>query len=128
MEDGRLKLHVIHASLAARRRSPEAFASGVYQPIEAEGEGAERLVAFARGEGDARLLAAVARFHSPEETAGSTGAWSGTTLLVPVDAPRRWTCALTGASHEVTAGRLQVADLFRILPAALLLAEPGTVR
>ena len=45
--DGRIKQHVVARTLALRRRHPELFETGHYEPLEAEGALADRVVAFA---------------------------------------------------------------------------------
>jgi (1->4)-alpha-D-glucan 1-alpha-D-glucosylmutase len=131
--DGRLKLHVIRAALAARRRRPEPFRSTAYEPLEAAGPEAGRVVAFARGNASARLIAAVPRLiatslleQDGDRLPTDPALWSTTTLALPLDAPRRWTCALSGESHAAGVdGRLRLDRLFGILPVALLLSDPS---
>ncbi len=119
MEDGRVKLHVTQAALRARRLSPAPFRSARYEPLAPAGPHANRVVAFMRGEGASRLIAAVPRLLADEDPA----AWSGTTLSLPADASRHWTCALSGEVHSTDeAARLRVDRLFAILPVALLLS------
>ena len=128
-EDGRIKLHVIRAALAARRAHPAALRSRTYLPLEAVGASAERIIAFGRGDGTERLVAAVPRFLASHVLAGGSptdpALWDGTSLPLPKDWPVRWTCALSGRPIEAQPGRgLPAADLFATLPIALLL--PGT--
>jgi (1->4)-alpha-D-glucan 1-alpha-D-glucosylmutase len=127
-DDGRLKLHVVRAALAARNRRPAAFRSRVYLPLEAEGQSAGQVIAFGRGEGTERLVAAVPRFLAGHvvQGGGPTDAalWEGTTLPLPAGWPSGWTCALSGLTRQCgPEGRLRVADLFGTLPVALLLAD-----
>jgi len=128
-EDGRLKLHVVRAALAARTRRPAAFRSRTYLPLEATGRSAARVIAFGRGEGAERLLAVVPRLLAGHLVTGGTptdrALWDGISLPLPADWPSRWTCALSGRSLRSDPGRgLRAADLFGILPVALLLADP----
>jgi (1->4)-alpha-D-glucan 1-alpha-D-glucosylmutase len=129
MEDGRLKLHVIRAALTARRRRPELFRSTDYLPLRANGPKAEHVVAFGRGAGSSRLVAVIPRLigaASPPDAFPAAAHWRGTVLTLPEDGPRRWACALSGELHSVADdGRLHLAELFRILPVALLLSEPA---
>jgi (1->4)-alpha-D-glucan 1-alpha-D-glucosylmutase len=127
--DGRLKLHLIRAALAARQRHPAAFGSPAYVPLEATGPGAERVVAFGRGEGMERMVVAVSRFLAGQMTSGGMptdrALWDGTALPIPPDWPSRWRCALSGRPLSChSAGGLQATELFGILPVALLLADP----
>jgi (1->4)-alpha-D-glucan 1-alpha-D-glucosylmutase len=127
-EDGRLKLHVVRAALAARTQRPAAFRSRDYTPLEAAGRSAGRVVAFGRGEGMERLVVVAPRFLAGHGLNGGTptdpALWDGTDLPVPAGWPSRWTCALSGRSLHSQPGRgLRAADLFGILPVALLLAD-----
>jgi (1->4)-alpha-D-glucan 1-alpha-D-glucosylmutase len=116
-EDGRIKLHVIRATLAARRRWSAAFRSRHYQPLAAEGPEARRVMAFQRGVGDTRLVAIVSRFHV------ARGPWTSTTLTLSPES--RWHCVVSGETVAVDAtGRLPLDRVFGILPVALLLSEP----
>ena len=147
--DGRLKLWVARRALAFRRSQPELFRAGGYRPLEPDGPGAERLLAFLRraeeaaGEaagdaaGDASkdswLIAIL-----PIRTVGLTRAgefplgssWPGTTIPLPEGAPDRWTDVLTGRTVAVVgsgAGAfLRVDEVLEDLPAAVLHASART--
>jgi (1->4)-alpha-D-glucan 1-alpha-D-glucosylmutase len=124
-EDGRLKLHVIRAALLARAQRPDAFRSRVYLPLEAGGRGRARVIAFGRGEGAERLVAAVPRFLGRSDRAPTDRElWEGTSLALPAGWPSRWTCALGGHEVRTEDGGLSLSDLFRVLPVSLLLASP----
>jgi (1->4)-alpha-D-glucan 1-alpha-D-glucosylmutase len=125
-EDGLLKLHVIRSALAARRERGAAFRSRSYVPLEPSGRAGFRVVAFGRGEGAERLIAVVPRRLGRVEL-GPTDPplWEGTVVPVPADWPRRWSCALSGRSLTVGPDGLPVADVFAVLPVALLLSEPS---
>jgi (1->4)-alpha-D-glucan 1-alpha-D-glucosylmutase len=127
-EDGRIKLHVVRAALAARRDHPAVFRSRTYVPLEAAGRSAGRVVAFGRGEGTQRLVAVVPRFLADHVLSGGAptdlALWSGTGLPLPAGWPSRWTCVLSGRRLQAEPERgLRVAALFGILPVALLLAD-----
>ena len=127
-EDGRLKLHLIRAALAARRRRPRAFESTVYLPLAANGPAADRVVALGRGEGKERLIAAVPRLIGAQVMAAGTAPtdpalWGSDVLPIPHDWPMRWTSALTAEPIVAEAGGFPLATLFGVLPAALLLAD-----
>ena len=125
-EDGRLKLHVIRAALFARKERPAAFGSPVYLPLEPTGRWAGRVVAFGRGEGAERLVAVVPRGLDPtDRTPTERELWEGTAVPLPAGWPSRWICALSGHRIGAEGGALPVAELFAVLPAALLLAEGG---
>ncbi len=127
-DDGRLKLHVIRAALAARNQRPPAFRSSAYLPLQAVGRSAGRVIAFGRGEGVERLVAVIPRFLAGHVLSGGgpldAALWEDTVLPLPAGWPSRWTCALSGRTHQCDPGRgLRVPDLFGILPVALLLAD-----
>jgi (1->4)-alpha-D-glucan 1-alpha-D-glucosylmutase len=129
-EDGRLKLHVVRAALAARHQRPAAFRSATYVPLEATGGSADRLIAFGRGDGAERLVAAVPRLVAGHVLPGGSPMdevlWQDTRLPIPEGWPQRWTCALTGRALEAGSGGLRVSELFRVLPVTLLLADPAS--
>ena len=59
--DGRITLYVTRQALAARKRWPSLFNDGRYQPLEAAGEQAGHVVAFARGDDRQFALVVVPR-------------------------------------------------------------------
>jgi (1->4)-alpha-D-glucan 1-alpha-D-glucosylmutase len=105
--DGRIKLALIAALLAARRRRPELFAGGSYAPVEAAGPAAQRLLAFIRRHGEQALLVVVPRLSAHAVTDEATlqldaGAWADTVLAPEAE-------AFAGARHLFTGGA--VSDL-----------------
>ena len=125
--DGRLKLHVIRSALAARRERGAAFRSRVYLPLEAAGRAGFRVVAFGRGDAGERLIAVVPRRLSRVEGSPTEPAlWADTVVALPTDWPRRWSCALSGRTLVAQAEGLSLAELFAVLPVALLLSEPSS--
>jgi (1->4)-alpha-D-glucan 1-alpha-D-glucosylmutase len=130
-EDGRLKLHVMRAALAARNERPSAFRSRTYVTLEATGRSAARVIAFGRGDGAERLVAVVPRLLAGHALNGGAptdrAIWDGTRLPLPPAWPSRWTCVLSGRSLQSESDRgLRASDLFSILPVALLLADPDS--
>jgi (1->4)-alpha-D-glucan 1-alpha-D-glucosylmutase len=59
--DGRIKQAVIHKILKFRRRMPDLFARGAYEPVSLEGELGERFVAFTRSAGQSAMFVVVPR-------------------------------------------------------------------
>jgi (1->4)-alpha-D-glucan 1-alpha-D-glucosylmutase len=126
-EDGRLKLHVTRAALAARRTRGAAFGSRVYVPFEPSGRAASRVVAFGRGEGMGRLIAVVPRWLARVEGLPTEGGlWEATMVPLPVGWPTRWSCGLSGRTVVAEDGGLPVARLFAALPVALLFPEASS--
>lgn len=70
------KIRVVQAALQARRDHPEAFLSGDYRPVLAEGTAAPHIVAFQRG---VDVLVAVSRWTVRLHHDG----WGDTTLPLP---------------------------------------------
>jgi (1->4)-alpha-D-glucan 1-alpha-D-glucosylmutase len=101
----RAKLHTTRRVLALRRRSPATF-TGAYAPLAADGPHAARVFAFARGD---QLIAVVPRLGV------SANGWPATTLELPSGA---WRDVL--ADHTYVGGAVAVAELWRLLPIALL--------
>jgi len=88
IEDGRIKMFVIHKALGLRRERPALFREGDYLPLYAEGAKADRLCAFARRQGDEVAIVVAPRLcagllDGSTETPVGPGAWSDTRLLLP---------------------------------------------
>ncbi|MCC2978552.1 malto-oligosyltrehalose synthase [Sphingomonas sp. IC4-52] len=66
------KLQLLCDLLSARRRYPDLFASGSYEPATVEGAGPSRLLAFERQHGGASLRCAVALNGTPPASASIT--------------------------------------------------------
>jgi (1->4)-alpha-D-glucan 1-alpha-D-glucosylmutase len=124
--EGCVKLFVIRQALAVRRRRAELFARGDYRPLDAHGEGAERVCAFARtGPGGPtitlvpRLLAG--RGHA--EPVG-LGCWQDTAIALPAgtDVPLRnvFTGATVSPEGAGDERRLRVGVVLADFPVALL--------
>jgi (1->4)-alpha-D-glucan 1-alpha-D-glucosylmutase len=127
-KDGRVKAAVIARALALRTRLPDLFAEGDYIPLEAEGEMAAHVLAFARRQGDSASITLVTRL--PAKGLGDSPLplipaerWGDTALLLPP--------ALAGLSFRDVLGgpgsaggeRLALRDLLGALPVALLATD-----
>jgi malto-oligosyltrehalose synthase len=87
--DGRLKQAVLAGALALRRRHPDLFTDGRYEPVEVRGSAADHVVAFLRRQGDAALLVVVPRLpgallQASDRLALSPAAWGDTRLCLPL--------------------------------------------
>ena len=71
-QDGRPKLYLTWRVLKLRGENPDLFAGGEYVPLEVSGEGADRLVAFARVSGEDVAVVVAPRLVAP--LADDTGA------------------------------------------------------
>ena len=112
-DEGAPKLWLVHRALRLRRSHAAAFAPGSsYEPLAAEGEKAQHVVAYARGGGPATVVVVV-----PRLVLGLGDKWGETTVGLPEG---RWTDVLGGT--EVDGGPAAVADLLSRFPVALLVA------
>src|SRR6185369_15335692 len=93
------------------RRARGVEANGCYQPLAAEGEHAEHVVAFGRG---GKLVTIVPRLSQT-----LTGGWDDTTIALP---DGTWRNVLTGEMHSGGGGgRERLDHLFARFPVALLI-------
>jgi maltooligosyltrehalose synthase len=122
---------VVRSVLAGRAARPAAFRSRTYVPFEARGASAAHVVAFGRGEGGERLVAAIPRLLARRISEGGSptdpALWTDTVVSLPDGWPSRWTCVISGRSHHIEPGvGLRAADLFGVVPVALLLTDTET--
>ncbi|PWC49229.1 malto-oligosyltrehalose synthase [Azospirillum sp. TSA6c] len=115
--DGAVKLAVTRQALAVRGEMPEVFSAGEYLPLEATGERADHVVAYARRTGDATVVVAVPRLVGQ---LGEKPDWGNT--AIPLPRGTGWRNRLTGAEVE-SGDAVMAATLFADLPVALLSAE-----
>jgi (1->4)-alpha-D-glucan 1-alpha-D-glucosylmutase len=101
------KLRIVKAALQLRRARPDSFLTGAYHPVLAEGESANHVVAFRRGDD---VLVAVTRWTVHLEQSG----WGDTAITLP---DGTWTDVLTGS---VISGSTPATKLFAELPVVLL--------
>ena len=115
--DGAVKLALTATLLQHRRRRPDLYAHGAYQPLPASGDAADQLCAFARTQGGDALLVLAARF--PARLAAGPG-WGDTGVPWPPAGGRRWRDLLSGRVVERRGETLAVAALLADLPVAAL--------
>ena len=118
-QDGREKLFVVRRLLDLRRRHPQLFAEGDYQPLEAEGERSNHLCAFSRNHLGKAVVAAVPRlvYQLFADHAGT--AWGATEIRLPPG--REWRDVFTGREFE-DQDRVWASDLFADFPVCVLIA------
>jgi (1->4)-alpha-D-glucan 1-alpha-D-glucosylmutase len=124
-EDGSPKLWVTHTALALRRRSPDLFRAGEYIPLEATGERAQHLFAFARRHGDEVAITIAPRLWgalagSASDVVPGATAWGDTALALPSGLEGRYRALLSGEEVACDEGRVAVGDLLARWPVALL--------
>ncbi len=121
--DGRLKLFLITRTLAARQQYQAIFEQGDYQPLSAEGERANHIVAFARTYKGQSAIAVVPRFLTslitPDQDPYGKAVWGDTALVLPPGLKGPWQDALTNVKHR-DQSRLPIAKILQTFPAALL--------
>jgi (1->4)-alpha-D-glucan 1-alpha-D-glucosylmutase len=105
-DEGLPKLWVIQRALAAAPRPEDC-----YQPLQAEGTHAERVVAFARGGKSVTVV--------PRLAQSLHGGWGETALRLPPGAAP-WRNVFTGETHT---GHTPLANLLARFPVALLVRE-----
>jgi (1->4)-alpha-D-glucan 1-alpha-D-glucosylmutase len=126
--DGRIKMYLTTKALRFRKTHAVVFQRGDYVPLRASGDKRENIVAFARNHASDWALLAVPRLFQRLGRPGyppiGRRAWKDTLLLLPPDAPERWSDVLTGRSLNASAVRkgtaLELAEIFHHLPMALL--------
>jgi (1->4)-alpha-D-glucan 1-alpha-D-glucosylmutase len=119
-EDGRLKLHLIRAVLHARRDRAELFRFGSYEQLGVDGPAREQVIAFARQYGAQRAVVVASRMGgigplNPRQL------WVGSTVQLPGGWLGEWVSVLSGDVLRRAAGGLDLAEVFGVFPAALLL-------
>lgn len=111
--EGLPKLFLIERVLAIRRRLPEPFGrEGSYEPLTAEGERSEHVVAFIRG-GRAVTLA-------PRLVVGLGGDWKNTAIKLPAGA---WEDVFS--RERFSGGTCELARVLERFPVALLIRSAG---
>ncbi len=128
-EDGRIKLYLTRMALHFRRLHRDLFLSGSYLPISVSGGRKEHVLSFARERNGFWTVAAVPRlmtrlpasgvFPLGRDTWGTQGG-----LLLPAEAPARWSNVLTGETIDASAADgmnlLPLFRVFQMFPVALL--------
>lgn len=140
-----VKLWVTTRCLNLRREMPDVFTFGEYLPLTTTGAAADHVIAFARRFEDECVIAVVPRhvyqlcgghvaefmrnskFESRRDSSTWAATWGRTQLVLPTDSASAWRCRLSnrvfstnGSEAEPT---LDVAELFRVFPVALLTCE-----
>ncbi len=124
--DGRIKMHLTAAALAARKEFSDLFEAGDILPLEITGQYAENLLAFARIRPPAWSVTVVPRFLTgviePGQDPIGEGVWKETAVVLPGGAPTHWENRLTG-ERLVSDRNLEAAAVMGRFPAALLIGE-----
>jgi (1->4)-alpha-D-glucan 1-alpha-D-glucosylmutase len=129
LDDGRIKLYLIFKALNYRKANRELFEHGEYLRLEASGDRARNLCAFARRTGGKCVIALVPRFPAslaPELGQAPLGerAWGNTFIRLPEGGAGRYRNLITeefldSEEREGVAG-ISLAQVFSSAPVALL--------
>jgi (1->4)-alpha-D-glucan 1-alpha-D-glucosylmutase len=115
---GEVKQSIIARSLMLRKAQPELFSHGQYRKLEAQGPGAEHVLAFSRRWKDRSVVVAVSRLTARAldgQPLLPASFWADTHIAVPEPGMHD---VLTGMA--VKSGKIRVAVLLNALPVALL--------
>lgn len=112
--DGRIKMSLIHKLLDHRRKYPELFSQGTYQPAAILGSFTEHFVSFTRSHGNEHLLVVVQR-HLGEGGILYPRKISETMLLSPQVIPPVWQSLLSPLQVTGTS-KLSISSLLGHLP------------
>jgi (1->4)-alpha-D-glucan 1-alpha-D-glucosylmutase len=117
--DGRVKLRVVSQLLRLRRRHPDLFASGSYRALNATGSVGARVCAFARADDRSVIVVAASLFPSRASREG----WGASVVPLQCDEDSRWVNLFDGNTLDGRAGAIAAAELFQVLPVAVLVPE-----
>jgi (1->4)-alpha-D-glucan 1-alpha-D-glucosylmutase len=130
MENGMAKLYLIYKALCYRREKRALFERGEYLPLEAMGEKAEYVCAFARRIGNERTIVAVPRFftsliNQPKGLPFGREVWGESRLIVSIaehGARYRniFTDEIMTAEEYRDATALNLSELFASFPVAMI--------
>jgi (1->4)-alpha-D-glucan 1-alpha-D-glucosylmutase len=126
--DGRVKLALMRELLALRQELADLFTHGSYRPLDVIGPHRREIIAFARlGERNAIVVVSGRLFGRATQEGRRwppSQAWNASVLAEGFSAMRN----LLAAGKPLPGPRLPVADLFDVLPIALLQAQYTQVR
>jgi (1->4)-alpha-D-glucan 1-alpha-D-glucosylmutase len=133
-KDGKIKLYLTDKALDFRRERASLFLEGDYVPMEATGEKANCVCAFARRQAGQWSVTVAPRWTTKLTSSNAKSlnhlSWGDTMLSMPDAAPKQWRDVLTGEvfkTTDSTAGaRLLGPDaVLRQFPVALLEGVDG---
>ena len=126
--DGHVKFALTRQLLALRQQLPGVFTNGSYRPLDVVGPNRRELVAFARvGERNAVIVVSGRRFGRATQDGHRwppAQAWNASVLVEGFSAMRN----VLAAGKTMPGPSLAAADLFEVLPIALLQAEYAPAR
>jgi (1->4)-alpha-D-glucan 1-alpha-D-glucosylmutase len=128
--NGYIKQHIIYKTLALRREHPALFSAGDYQPLEAQGSAADKVIAFIRQLDDLSILVIL-----PRLTASLLGeseiplipaeSWGDSQLTLPESLQgRSLTSVFTGTVHSPRQGPIAIGAVLEDFPLNLFYLSP----
>lgn len=128
--DGMVKLFVTWRLLTLRRQQVELFETAPYEPLDVEGEHADHLCAYLRGDEAGRVLTVVPRLplrlrRNAAPWPCGAEVWADTQVILAEGGGGPWECAFTGRrieahQYEDGSASLAVSDLLATFPVAVL--------
>jgi (1->4)-alpha-D-glucan 1-alpha-D-glucosylmutase len=124
-DDGRIKMYVSSRGLQFRKHHAALFLKGGYIPLQACGTQRDCVIGFARRYRGDWCLAVVPRLTTrvAKRDDGVMADWGDTRILLPKEAPPRWTQVFNSGETEISQGAVSVSDVLRDFPVALLHGE-----
>ncbi|MFN6567540.1 malto-oligosyltrehalose synthase [Dendronalium sp. ChiSLP03b] len=123
--DGRIKLFLTAQVLKARTDYFSLFQEGDYLPLEIKGTHADRIIAFARRQGNQTAIAIALRFLTsliqPGDDPLGEAVWQDTHLQLPNGTSSAWKNVLTEQTLQAT-GTLSIGIALAHFPVALLVS------
>ena len=116
---GQIKLRIVSDLLRLRRQYPDLFAFGSYAALTATGPAGDRICAFFRAWEEAAIVVAAALFPQRASTEG----WGDSAVPMPAAEGGPWINLFDGRRIAAGAGAFAAAELFQILPVAVLVPE-----
>lgn len=128
LDDGKIKLFMTSRALELRKKLPEVFLDGDYQPLNIEGNGKQNVIAFSRTRGKKSVIAISTRFFLPfleENGMIDPSNWINTCLkLSPELASSSWMDVFSRQEfipqRNNDQGELSLDKILNIMPFALL--------
>ncbi|MCU7497430.1 MAG: malto-oligosyltrehalose synthase [Ignavibacteria bacterium] len=130
MQDGRIKMYLMHYLLKARNENKDLFLDGQYIPLNPGGSHGRNLIAFARKLNHRWSVSVAPRLLTEFVKEGELPLgerWAETMLELPPEI-KSWRNALTGSSLKMpekprSRNYLMIKDVLSNFPVALLLGE-----
>src|SRR5690606_15045181 len=123
--DGRIKLRLLETLLRLRKRQPEVFTSGDYQPVDVTGTRAGSVIAFSRSHAGRTVIIAAGRLLAGLSEGGRQwiqgAAWGDTTINLPADGAFVDCLQTPGRTHR---GHIVLGEGFAHFPVGVFVSGP----